>query len=1335
MEYPQPLFSRMLNVFTEKTEELDADENFPQWLEYDDSFLARGKGRGLKSIKRIDENDFKFLLEAKEIIQSKRNKNEHWGNFEEWLSPDLYQKILPYLFDFFTYKYPSEVYDPKLNTPATFSYLWAVKYWDNIGQSEDDPVMIRIAQSQFWGMYCEYRFGRAIREFFKSYFSSYQITLNFVLYYFAKDRALSVVKWDFGTKDNEISLRNKAFAELRRTRKYFTFQWPVVEHNNVRILYFDKHETELMQMDIYEIDPDVEENVGCNHARYFGKCSIENKNRLFSLMRNPKAIENALNNLETIKETVLIELSSENKTEEVLEKIKAGLSVPSLVITLLKHLFQKAARNRKTDRKQFEIQYNEQIQEIRTYIEELKSLGIWNKLNSTWAKRDPDAFEKEDVSVFKDYRDNNKLEKEYQYSVIRFLIRTKIFNPKRAEWPFPGSSELDFKNLLKNAPSSIVQTLEEQFNSTHLFKGFEHEKTNNSSTKWGWKYTPEDNEKLDELIHFIDENHPEFIDVRLATFEAGFFLLTQEDNSISHIYWIPIVTNWRGRKTGGVNFINTDKRIGQSPDENITPESEVPQDLLSILNEINGLVSYKQIEEIIEDAEKPSINAAAISIMSRNISHNLGSHLLSYIKNILSDEIKMLDHGAFENLLIKDASGNWKSNDEIFINGNLRKENLLTPYMRSIGHLLAYLQERQDYVGAIAAGAGRGVTYFTPVHFRDAIYQHFCKPFPAMAVNHTKKALSPNLLLDFLVYSEGYTRKGVSSSIDKREYQKKEIEIEFKAPKIGENVLEVSLPMGLSGRQGIFTILENFIRNSAKHGKNKQERGGKINIHLQISDFNEEYFEAKLWDGSNEISPDKLSSIQEALEKPLIKDDGTVDEGHKGVKEMQIAAGWLRGIAPGDLLESRNLPILTANASGKGYLTYSFYLKKPQKVLLIISKNQERFFLTKREIELLRHAYWDIVREENFTNKQPGYRFILIQNQIKDEKIINAIQNHFGSRIIKNWPFDLDELKKGLKKKNLVDLEDTIYIEWLDEADAPEKSRRFSLLTPPAGYSEYSKLEINIWDDIKPTKTKKPKQNDPLIRFSTYKNELKGSIWFGKHLNSIDEFKSLYEEKVIDKQEEILFIEGITGNNSTSRLVREEIHDRMWSRKIQESALTKVLIIDERIWKGYWQNVDREWHDKLLKCKNIEILSLEEASTLQIDFGISKKIKKDCLHLVNLTGKVVAYITRSGRVEWVEPKQSFHFVSLHQGLLDRMVNMYEGAGLDQRDRLGRLFDEFKKGFPAFFRHIIHSGRSKNPDLPTDTAFLPLSALDAAFSDCKFTLTELLYSTTPITPVK
>ena len=289
------------------------------------------------------------------------------------------------------------------------------------------------------------------------------------------------------------------------------------------------------------------------------------------------------------------------------------------------------------------------------------------------------------------------------------------------------------------------------------------------------------------------------------------------------------------------------------------------------------------------------------------------------------------------------------------------------------------------------------------------------------------------------------------------------------------------------------------------------------------------------------------------------------------------------------------------------------------------------------------------------------------------------------------------------------------------------------------------------------------------------------------------------------------FVEGISGGNSTDRLLRQDEWTKEWYVKHMTAALTKVAIFDERIYSNFIRLSTRKWdkedlkdwldkHKEILKDKNPQRALLRKMDSL------SKKIKtayieallekndngeyvftksdekltpllpllprklctdctiadlyrrkgvwafnikveekeygEKCVIIVGYTKEIgekeIARLTKGANQHDIvldidkEFINKFHFITIHQGILDKM---YSALGIRKEEKhliTDELFDKFSKNkkeddyLPQF---IIHSGRSKpnDTDMPQKQPFIQFAALDHAVKDCKYTLTELLYS--------
>ncbi len=271
-----------------------------------------------------------------------------------------------------------------------------------------------------------------------------------------------------------------------------------------------------------------------------------------------------------------------------------------------------------------------------------------------------------------------------------------------------------------------------------------------------------------------------------------------------------------------------------------------------------------------------------------------------------------------------------------------------------------------------------------------------------------------------------------------------------------------------------------------------------------------------------------------------------------------------------------------------------------------------------------------------------------------------------------------------------------------------------------------------------PDQGKKDTQNIKSFVVKNTGDETSGEhILFGRHYDADHQFDALMgitgresDAFTNKKFNQYAFIEGISGGNTTERLLRNETIDHYWRYKIIEAALTKIIIIDERKWKDYYEPATKlntypypvSRNFERWRKKNVHIFSLEYAEQ-----------DTNYLLLIDIKGDIVAKMDKEGNFDFTSEEYralyaESHFISLHQGLLERAMKHCEDVlhGTEQEqvdDFLKRLYR-----MKAQFRLIIHSGRSKTHILPKRAAFIQLSALESALKDCKHTLCELFYST-------
>ena len=133
---------------------------------------------------------------------------------------------------------------------------------------------------------------------------------------------------------------------------------------------------------------------------------------------------------------------------------------------------------------------------------------------------------------------------------------------------------------------------------------------------------------------------------------------------------------------------------------------------LQILSAYRVYFQQKIESELIRSNQK----SAKAAIMSRNMSHNLGSHVMFYIKQKLESVESIFQTGALKELINSQSIDELKKKVECKI--SLRKV-VEMPFLVGLGRFLNYLQERQDYIATVATNY---IPYSTAINFKDSIY-------------------------------------------------------------------------------------------------------------------------------------------------------------------------------------------------------------------------------------------------------------------------------------------------------------------------------------------------------------------------------------------------------------------------------------------------------------------------------------------------------------------------------------------------------------------------------------------------------------------------------------
>lgn len=715
---------------------------------------------------------------------------------------------------------------------------------------------------------------------------------------------------------------------------------------------------------------------------------------------------------------------------------------------------------------------------------------------------------------------------------------------------------------------------------------------------------------------------------------------------------------------------------------------------------MNIIATLKRI--FIEDMKKKqraeATKSAKAAIMSRNMSHNLGSHVMAYLKqklgsvtSIMKEENKVLDNLIPDsikknlNLYLKDffkqyiqtekeknqdpnslitkfienikpyidtpskdvLSDNNEENQtkdvlDSFIDNVIKGweptniENVDLPFLVGLGRFINYLQERQDYIATISTDY---IPYGAPVNLKDAIYDELNPDLRYLrhhleADNDAKNKPS-NILLNYIAKSEGLSRENMKDEFK----SDKDIRIGFidyssdKPQVFGINTfgdktdtafdtknvaltqmrkINFSLPGGLVGRQAIFSIFENLIRNAAKHGDTSEVTN--LDITLDVIDGSDIAWDVahrtdiangekpkvikwtdrvheekwrKLFEKAPDLDDLYLLTITDNLpcnndvinnlKKGLYEDyvdakTGQMTTANKGIKEIRISAAWIRGVTDEDCYlkyedntngntAKKLAPLVAVELSADGHLRYIVCIRKNKTVAIVskvnIAGQEEPIPFDKDALEKFENLRndnkdrWTILTDEELKNSKTSYGFVLCPD---DDKAFNALRPCTSNRLCR-WKIN-EESNKAL-----------------DEMDKEDKTlmfiyRLFTGINPNSAdifiADGRAKKANNDREEI--SEGKKWKHFDK-IRFDGIEcSDTQEKYLYRTHYATEKEYIEFYS-KHINNGEQYDCIEGITGDNSSDRLIRREPLDEKWYYTHLYALQKKVAIIDERIFK------------------------------------------------------------------------------------------------------------------------------------------------------------------------
>lgn len=506
--------------------------------------------------------------------------------------------------------------------------------------------------------------------------------------------------------------------------------------------------------------------------------------------------------------------------------------------------------------------------------------------------------------------------------------------------------------------------------------------------------------------------------------------------------------------------------------------------------------------------------------------------------------------------------------------------------------------------------------------------------------------------------------------------------------------LSIAMPGGIMSTHAFFNILENLIRNSAKH-RISDLKGNDLVTTIDIVEVpDKSEYQFTIYDNkANAGIVIPIIEKQLCELRVLNKEDSSINKKSKGIKEMLVSALWLK-----------------ANERNSNYFD------------LLIDIEQED---GSNKVEKIKNYAFELlgVDDEGNPSEAPdanmGLRFTLpkfeyfttltLESQGRSTpSLIRSIKQHPIHADIIQVPQRsyLEDAKKWFPRFVFSDdLLDPVEVDALKASVAGSMEEGTDCEAVKKLYGIMKRRFGRIVDDHVIV------FDEDGTRAKAYSPE--SLIYFRRHFSEKNDFSDglryLYADSVSGGNFTVtlkdIFLDGIEENGQFKTW-----KDRYNALKIAESAMTRITLIDERL--------SNDRNELELTMKNIRVLNLnpEAQDESQIWSGNSFKDNDD-------------YTL---------------FLSIHLGLIEKVIEnddnwfmrQYKEAGAKTKrvDRARFFMDLLRKKFGKDKEIFIsiHSGRGNySYELEHSLKsypFINLSALESVFSNSKYLLSQLFYNT-------
>lgn len=695
-----------------------------------------------------------------------------------------------------------------------------------------------------------------------------------------------------------------------------------------------------------------------------------------------------------------------------------------------------------------------------------------------------------------------------------------------------------------------------------------------------------------------------------------------------------------------------------------------------------------------------SIKSAIAAIMARNMSHNLGSHVFYYVRNEIT---RLADSG--------------DTNSPI------------TSTHKGLVKFLQYVQERQDFVATITS---QDDYFFAPLNLKLDVLDEITPD--AVDIRHNSDPPSKNFILKYLVNSESIARHDrgeINTSI-------KEIEIEiyfngksFKSKDTKVDAtdfydINIAVQGGQQSRHAFLIIIENIIRNAAKHGFDKTIND-ELKIQIKIEGIDKDIYglyknyEIIISDNCNNArtAEPKIKSFLKKLKIIGSSGEESINREHKGLKEILVCVSWLKGVHLSEVFkpDSGIYDNLLDVVDVDGNLGFKFTLPifnksieiNEQDLVAIEAKHNlyKKFGLvytcSQTLLEKAQGYYPRCIPKGLLGDEQWKYLFKIKTNSINQEELPliiferKGIAKTEGSFYFVDGESNLTSVINSLKKKNFI-----LFKNHLTKSD-DSLSNFFNTDNFKTLFNGNNPLFVENLSgatysfNLFQISQIKQKQNEIYYRILES---------FYAKIVIIDERLCPVEVTIIDE------LIGLINDSSK----KEEFVNKYLNRD-SAGFVEKI----SGILKNTQSNIKEElikWWDRLDNSYKFQIHQNNSISSN----NIYMKQRNIFLYSMDKTG--TPFDQEGNRLDSFS-ELSPHFFSIHIGLLDKLIEFEGVKEASTKDKLKMLKE--KLCIPEMTHIAVHSGRGGLTDKNKDITFIPFANLQWAFENSKYMLSELFHN--------